>query len=99
MKNTTNTDNHTILLSNGRFVQSNFLDYIHWAVIERISLLQPLTTYTLKEICEDDFWSDLNPSEQQRAGWCMVNLVARGELPVISVNECRHEYPKKYRLK
>ena len=99
MTHNTQSNNSTILLSNGHYVQSDFLDYIQYAVIKRLPILSPHTSFTLKQICGDDFWNDLNPSEQQRAGWCMVHLVARQELPMISVNICRHQYPKRYRLK
>jgi len=99
MKDTTNTDNQTILLSNGRYVSIEFLNYVSDVVTARIPSLFPNTTYELKQICSDYFWDFFNEGEKKRAGWCMVHLVAREELPMISVNKCRHQSPKKYRLK
>ena len=99
MKNTNNTDNQTILLSNGTFVHPEFLIYIRDVVTARIPSLFPNTTYELKQICSDYFWDLLDKGEKIKAGWCMVHLAANGELPMISVNKCRHQSPKKYRLK
>ena len=99
MKDTTNTDNQTILLSNGRYVSIEFLNYIRDVVTARIPSLFPNTTYELKQICSDYFWDLLDKGEKIKAGHCMVHLVARGELPMISANKCKHQSPKKYRLK
>ena len=99
MKNTSDSNNQNILLSNGRYVHPDLLDWVRDVVTVRIPELPPLTPLTLREICGEDLWSLLDKGEQTRAGWCMVHLVARGELPMISVNECKHQSPKKYRLK
>ena len=99
MKNIHNTDNQTILLSNGRYVHPAFLNYIRDVVTERIPSLSPAATYELQQICSDYFWDLFDDGERRRAGWCMVHLVEKGELPMISVNKCRHQSPKKYRLK
>ena len=99
MKNTTNTDNQIILLCNGRYALSGILDYVRYVVLDRIPSLSHDGTYTLRQIFGEEEWNDLSSMNKIEAGWCMVHLVARGELPMISVNECRHQSPKKYRLK
>lgn len=99
MKDTTNTDNQTILLCNGTSVHPEFLKYIRDVVMERIPELSPAATYELQQICSDYFWDLFDDGERRRAGWCMVHLVEREELPMISANECKHQSPKKYRLK
>ena len=102
MKNFTHNEqsnNSTILLSNGRYVALEFLNYIRDVVTERIPSLSPDATYELKQICSDYFWDLLEKGEKRRAGWCMVHLVAKGELPMISVNKYRYQCPKRYQLK
>ena len=98
MKNT-QSNNSLIQLSNGTFVHPEFLIYIRDVVTARIPSLFPNTTYELQQICSDYFWDLFDDGEKRRAGWCMVHLAANGELPMISVNKCRHQSPKKYRLK
>ena len=99
MKNTNNTDNQTILLCNGTSVHPEFLKYIRDVVTERIPELSFNTTYELKQVCSDYFWDLLDKGEKIKAGSCMVHLVARGKLPMISANKCKHQSPKKCRLK
>ena len=99
MKDTTNTDNQIILLSNGRYALSGILDYVRYVVQDRIPSLSHDGTYTLRQIIGEENWNDLSSMNKIEAGWCMIHLVARGELPMISVNKCRHQSPKKYRLK
>ena len=91
--------NKLILLSNGTSVHPEFLKYIRDVVTERIPELSFNTTYELKQVCSDYFWDLLDKGEKIKAGSCMVHLVAKRELPMISVNKCRHQSPKKYRLK
>ena len=98
MKNTTNTDNQTILLCNGTSVHPEFLSCIHIAAKDRIPVLTPNVAFSAKQICGKDFWSMLTPGEQKMAGSCMVHLVEKQELPMSSV-ESSHEYPKHYQLK
>ena len=57
MKDTTNTDNQTILLSNRCYVHLGFLNCIRDVVKERIPSLSPNTTYELEHICGDYFCS------------------------------------------
>ena len=97
MKNT-QSNNSLIQLSNGKSVQSDFLDYIQYAVIKRLPVLSPHTSFTLKQICGDDFWSDLTSGEQKRAGSCMVHFVAKGELP-FKTAKGKGDNHKQYQLK
>ena len=99
MKNTNNTDNQTILLCNGCYALSGILDYVRYVVQDRIPNLSHDKSYTLREIFGEEEWSYFDPMNKIEAGWSMVHLVARGELPMISANECKHQSPKKYRLK
>ena len=97
MKNTTNTDNQTILLSNGCFVHPDLLNWVRDVVTLRIPELSPHTAYTLKQICGEYFWDKLSKLNKLDAGYCMVHLVKRGEVP-FRVVKGRHEYPKLYQL-
>ena len=101
MKNTHNTqsNNSLIQLSNGKSVPPEILELVGLVVEDRIPSLSPAATYELQQICSDYFWDLFDDGERRRAGWCMVHLVEKGALPMISVNECKHQSPKKYRLK
>lgn len=87
-----------VFLSNGRWVNKNFLESIKVMVIDIIPALEPGVKYRLKTIYGDAFWGELTPGEQRQAGWCMKHLVLTGELPLI-IAESRHEYPIYYQLK
>lgn len=87
-----------IQLINGRSIHSCFLNSIQVAVEARIPAVLPYTDYTLRQICGEGFWDRLDRGEKTRAGWCMVHLVAMGDLP-FTVAASRHEYPVYYRLK
>ena len=98
MKNTNNTDNQTILLSNGRYALSGILDYVRFVVEERISALSHDKSYTLKQICGDEKWNKLNKVNKIDAGYCMVHLVEKGELP-FKAAKGKGDNHKRYRLK
>jgi hypothetical protein len=99
MKNTTNTDNQTILLCNGQSVHTDILDLIRFVVQEKIPELSPSKSYTLKQICGEESWDMFDKQiDKIEAGYCMVHLVEMETLPMISSNKCRHQYPKRYQL-
>ena len=98
MKNT-QSNNSLIQLSNGKSVPSEILELVGLVVEDRIPNLSHDKSYTLRGIFGEEEWSYFDPMNKIDAGYCMVQLVSRGELPMISANECKHQSPKKYRLK
>jgi hypothetical protein len=101
MKNTHNTqsNNSLIQLSNGKSVPPEILELVRLVVEDRIPNLSHDKLYTLRGIFGEEEWSYFDLMNKIDAGYCMVHLVAKGALPMISVNTCRHQSPKKYRLK
>jgi hypothetical protein len=99
MKNTNNINNNflTIILCNGCSVSPDLLDFIRFVVLERISELPSQMALTIREICGEENWDMLTPMNRIEAGWCMVHLVEKGEVPFIKV-EGKHEYPCLYEL-
>jgi len=87
-----------VFLSNGRWVNRNFLEVIKEVVADVVPYLVHGARYTLETICGEEFWSALSNGEKRQAGWCMKHLVITGELPFI-IAESRHEYPVYYQLK
>ena len=99
MNNNDNTkkSNNPILLSNGCYVYPDILNFVRDAVTERTSMLSPDTVYSLKQIIGEELWDTLSKINRIDAGFCMVHLVAKRELPFRAV-EGKHEYPKLYQL-
>ena len=95
--NDTRNKNKLIPLCNGRSVYPDIFDYVRSVAQERSSELSPDTPYTLKQICGEDLWGTLSKINKIDAGYCMVHLVKKREVPFKAV-EGRHEYPKLYRL-
>jgi hypothetical protein len=87
-----------IQLSNGRSVNSDFLNCINTAITERINLLPRDRKLPLVKIVGEGFWDLLTNGERRTAGWIMKHLVDIGELP-LTVAETRHEYPIHYQVK
>ena len=98
MKNT-QSNNSLIQLSNGKSVPPEILELVGLVVEDRIPNLSHDKSYTLRGVFGEEEWSYFDPMNKIEAGWSMVHLVAKGELPMISANECKHQSPKKYRLK
>lgn len=100
MRNETNAIRNCskVLLHNGHTVYPEFLNCIRYAVEARIPSLTHNMKTTLKNICGNEFWNLLSRGEKSMAGWCMVHLVASGDLPLLFA-EANHEYPKYYMLK
>ena len=96
--NNTQSDGDLIKLCNGRYVHPDFLDLVRFFVEERIPVLSPNTAFTLKQICGEEKWDMLDDQINKiDAGYCMVHLVDKQELP-FRVVKGRHEYPKLYQL-
>ncbi len=97
-RNTNGNNDSYIRLSNGRYVHPDFLNWVRDVATERIPSLTSDVKYTLQQIFSDFFWNKLSDGEHRRAGWCMVHLAEKQELPLISVNKYRYQYPKRYQL-
>ena len=93
----TNNNNSTTILSNGRSVLIDLLDFVRFVVKERIAVLSPDNAFTLRQIFGEEKWGMLNKLNKIEAGYCMLHLVENGELPFRAV-EGKHEYPKLYQL-
>ena len=92
------TNNSMIQLSNGRYVHIDIFDIVRMYVEERIPVLSRDKSYTLKQICGDENWNKLSKVNKIDAGYCMVHLVEKGELPFIAVKG-KGDNHKRYRLK
>jgi len=101
MKNTHNeqSNNTLIQLDNGKAVPPEILELVQLVVEDRIPNLSSDKAYTLRGIFGEKEWNYFNLKNKFDAGYCMVHLVGRGVLPMISANECKHQSPKRYRLK
>ena len=89
-----------VVLLSGAKVDKEFYDSIIVEIRGRLVRFTPGRpyTYTAKELCGPRFWIRLSDGECRMAGMCVVNMVERGELPLIPV-KMKHEYPKYYQLK
>ena len=96
--NTNNNNSELILLSNGCFVHPDLLNWVRDVVTLRIPELSPHTAYTLKQICGEYFWDKLSKLNKLDAGYCMVHLVEKGELP-FKAAKGKGDNHKRYRLK
>lgn len=98
MINNTKTNETSIILTNGRSVHPEFLNYVLDAVTTRLPELSHHSSFPLKQIFGETLWSYLDRGERIKAGSCMVHLVSTGRVPLIVV-EKRHEYPIYYQIK
>ena len=92
------TNNSMIQLSNGRYVHIDIFDIVRMYVEERIPVLSLDKSYTLKQICGDENWNKLSKVNKIDAGYCMVHLVEKGELP-FKAAKGKGDNHKRYRLK
>ena len=90
-------DNKPVKLCNGPSVYSDILNFVLSVVLERIPDLSPDAVYTLEQIFGKKIWRAMEKINRIDAGYCMVHLVEKGQVPFIAV-EGRHEYPKLYQL-
>ena len=97
MTNTKNNNNQTIFLCNGCSVDPDTFDIVCMFLEERIPLLSPDNTFTLKQIVGEENWDNLSKRGKIEAGYSMVHLVEKKEVPFKTVKG-RHEYPKLYQL-
>jgi len=97
MKTTNNNNNQTILLSNGRSVHPDLLEFIRYVVEERIPAISPDNAFTLKQICGEEKWDMLSKVNKIEAGYCMVHLVKKGEVPFKAVKD-KGDNNKRYQL-
>ena len=88
-KDTKETNNSMIQLSNRRYVHIDIFDIVRMYVEERIPVLSRDKSYTLKQICGDENWNKLSKVNKIDAGYCMVHLVEKG----------KGDNHKRYRLK
>ena len=51
-------------------------------VMARIPYLEPNRAYTLKQICEDELWGELDDGEAREIGEWIASVVARKLLPL-----------------
>jgi hypothetical protein len=82
------TNKGLILLANGNFVDTIFLDLIRETVNNRLPSLVCGKTYTMRKICED-LWEKLDEGGQRRAGWCMLHLALKHQVPFVHVGKNR----------
>jgi hypothetical protein len=87
-----------ILLSGGHSVTEAFYKKVELQVEEVLPAVVPEVSYTLEELCGQEFWGQLSPNEQKLAGRCMARMVKNGELPFEFVG-CKHASPKRYKWK
>lgn len=83
MKNNNDGNNskELIRLSNGCFVHPDILELVLFVLEERIPVLSADNVFTLKQIFGKKKWGLLDKVNQIDAGYCMVELVKKGEVP------------------
>lgn len=95
----TTTDADLVLVLDEKLsVNKAFLDALFNQVQSVIGALVPGTSYTLRTLCGEDFWGQLEPMDHIIAGRCMTHLIRTGKLPLV----CEGKTPqnaKLYRLK
>lgn len=95
----TTTDADLILVLDGKLaVNKAFLDALFNQVQSVIGALVPGTNYTLRTLCGEDFWGQLDPNDHIVAGRCMKHLIRAGKLPLESAGKTVQN-AKLYRLK
>lgn len=75
----------------------NFDDYIEH-IKERCADLIPFVIYTLEQICAEEVWSALTPSERRALGRHVSSLVKKEQLPLVYVG-MTSSHAKLYRRK
>jgi len=95
----TTTDADMVLVLDGKLsVNKAFLDALFTQVQSVLGGLVPGTSYTLRTLCGEDFWGQLEPNDHIVAGRCMKHLIRAGKLPLENAGKTVQN-AKLYRLK
>ena len=87
-----------LVLSNGDTILEDTYTRVLKQVEEIVPALEPSESYTLETLCGEEFWNGLAVGERRMAGRYIAHVAKQGPFPLEFVG-CKHQYPKKYRLK
>ena len=93
-----NNDNKPVRLCNGPSVYPDMLNFVLSVVQERIPDLSPDAVYTLEQIFGKKIWNTMEKINKIDAGYCMVHLVEKREVPFKAVKG-KGDNHKRYQLK
>lgn len=91
-----NTGQYLVHLG-GKKLSMDLMNHVRKQVELRMTALEHGRSYTLKQICGEEFWSQLKKGECIEAGQCMVYMTEQKNFP-LTIAKCAHEYPKRYTL-
>lgn len=92
-----NTEQYLVHLG-GKALSLDLMNLIRKQVELRMKALDQGRPYTLRQICGEEFWSQLKKGEPITAGGCMVYMTKQSILPLTLVGK-RSSNDKLYQLK
>jgi len=69
----------------GKKLSMDLMNLVRKQVEQCITTLKHGKPYTLRQICGEEFWSQLNKGEPNKAGECMVYMTEQNTLPLTCV--------------
>ena len=95
----TTIDADFVLVFDGKLSANKaFIDALLNQIQSRIGGLVRGSSYTLRELCGEEFWGQLDPNDHIVAGRCMKHLIRAGNLPLESAGKTEQN-ARLYRLK
>jgi hypothetical protein len=82
----------------GKKLSMDLMNLVRKQVELNITTLKHGKPYTLRRICGEEFWSQLNKGEPNKAGECMVYMTEQNTLPLTCVGKTGSN-DKLYQLK
>jgi len=81
-------------------VPGSFCEALLSQVRETIPAMVRGASYTLEEICGNDFWESLNRGQRILAGECMAHMVVHtNDLPELMLTKAPRTHPLEYGLR
>ena len=92
-----NTGQYLVRLE-GKKLSMDLMNLVRKQVEQCITKLKHDKPYTLRQICGEEFWSQLKKGEPNKAGECMVYMTEQNTLPLTFVGKTGSN-DKLYQLK
>ncbi len=79
-----NTEQYLVHLG-GKKLSMDLMNLVRKQVELRMTALEHGRPYTLRQICGEEFWSQLKKGEPNKAGECMAYMIEQKTLPLTDV--------------